>query len=66
MLLKVNRYNDVYFDREQHIAVKDFENCIYYYQSGVAEVCDNFFCCDRRLITPYDGEHYFCCCSKCI
>ena len=66
VLIKVKRYSNVYFDREQYIAVKDFENCVYYYQRRVPKVSDNFFGLIDGLITAYDGEHYFCCCSNCI
>ena len=66
VLLKGKRYKYVYFDRERCIAVKDFENCAYYCQREVPKVSDIFFGVVNGLITAYDGEHYFCCCSKCI
>ena len=60
VLIKVKRCSNVYFDREQYIQY------IYYYQRRVPEVSDIFFGLIDGLITAYDGEHYFCCCSNCI
>lgn len=37
-----------------------------YCQNEVPEISDNFFGVVDGLITAFDGEHYFCCCSKFI
>ena len=66
VLLKRKRYNDIDFDSEHYIAIHDFKNWACYCQNKVPEIFDNFFGVVDGLITAFDGEHYFCCCSKFI
>ena len=66
LLLKGKCYNDIDFDRECYVAVDDFEACVFYCQNEVPEISEIFFGVVDRLVTAYDGEHYFYSCSNCI
>ena len=43
-----------------------FENCAFHCQLEVPEICDKCFGVADGLVTIFDGESYFCSCSKCI
>ena len=65
VLLKGSRYCDIDFERKRYTAINDFENCAFYCQQEVDELYyDEFFGVINGLVTVFDGEHYFCSCSK--
>ena len=49
-----------------YIAIRDFENCVYYCPREVPELYDELFCVVDGLMTVYDGQNYFCFYSKSI
>ena len=55
VLLKGQRYDDVYFDRERYVTIDDFEACVFYCQNEVPEISKNFFGVVGGLVTAYDG-----------
>ena len=65
VLIEERCYTDIDFDRECYIKIQDFESCVFYWGEKVPETSDNIFGVINNLIIVFDGECYFCSCSKC-